>query len=158
MHGDVGGHVGGGLVFGILDRLVDGQEPAVSVVGDDGFDGVALEERRQVRLEAWVKRQDFTWLAGFFAAFQGRVEYRMTAVFFDLVNVEVFCLRETFLEFLQFFFCFCVSVGFTTACEEFVYAVTVNEHAGRLGYPVGDIGELVDGNLLVQEITDGTGR
>ena len=82
----------------------------------------------------------------------------MAAVFFDLVNVEVFCLRETLLELLQFFFCVCVAVGFATACEEFVYAVTVNEHAGRLGYPVGDIGELVDGNLLVQEITDGTGK
>ena len=153
-HVDVHRRVALADAVAVVDGVVDGQQPAVGLVGHHGLDGLAGQQVGQVLVKGVVEAHDRAGvLAGQVVGV--RVEYHMAAVLEDAVDVAVFDVLGGVHQVLEHRLHLQVALGRLALLDVFVDAVVVDGVLHHLHHALGQLGLLVDGGGAVVDEADG---
>ena len=137
----------------VVDGLVDRQKPAVGLVGDDGVDPAAREQRGQVLHEGLVEGHDLAGLpAG--GVVGVRVKHHVAAVLENAVHVAELHVVRAVHQPLQYGLGLQIALGGLALFDVLVHPVVVEALRHHLHHAPGQLLLLLDGGVGEVDVAD----
>ena len=152
-HGNVCRHVGNRFPGGVPKGLVNRQEPAKLVIRNNRLNLFAIQKLWQIRQERRIKFKYGTWLAPRLAIYV-QVKNDMAAVFHDLVDIEVFCMRKTFLDLFKNPLYAVITFSFMATHNILIHPFCIDRDRRRFRHTTRGTYIVVDRIVAIQEQPD----
>ena len=131
IHRDIHAGIAAADAGTVIDRLIDGQKPAIAVIRDQCGDLMPCQQIVDIRLEAFFKRDKITGLrAGKFLRIQ--IENRIAPILADLVHINEFHLRVAAAKPVELLLDLVVIRMSSALCDVGIDIVTVDDRCHRI--------------------------
>ena len=152
-HGDVHAHIADASPRGIIQGAVDGEEPAIRIVGDDGLDLFPCQQLILHGQEALVEGDHRAGLlAGQIRRI--RVEDHVAAVLPDQIGIDIFDVRRAVPDADEALLRLIVVRRGMPAGHKVPHPVGVDGVRRHIGHAHGHIGFVFDGGVVVERKAD----